>query len=177
MYLPRKKNVAREFISKLHQELGITMILVTHDKEEAFMLSDKVAIFLEGHLQQLDTPINIYKQPKTIAIADFIGDANYIQGVVKNYVFSCFLGSVPVEKICAGDAKLMLRHDQINMRRNNGVPALVTDKKYKGQLTTYTLIMQIEKNPILKVTSQASNFEVGERVFIETQLQDGCVFV
>ncbi|UCI31936.1 ABC transporter ATP-binding protein [Mesorhizobium sp. B4-1-4] len=67
---------------RLHQELGITVLHVTHDQEEALVLSDRIAIFNRGRIEQLDNPKGIYDHPKTEFVADFIGEANIFRGVV-----------------------------------------------------------------------------------------------
>ncbi|MBW4578524.1 MAG: ABC transporter ATP-binding protein [Tildeniella nuda ZEHNDER 1965/U140] len=63
-------------LSNLHQELGLTFIMVTHDQEEALSLSDRIAVMNLGKIEQIDTPNRIYEQPQTAFVADFIGDTN-----------------------------------------------------------------------------------------------------
>jgi putative spermidine/putrescine transport system ATP-binding protein len=65
-------------IVRLHQEFGMTIIYVTHDQEEALVMSDRVAVFNNGRIEQLSTPADIYENPSTLFIADFIGDSNII---------------------------------------------------------------------------------------------------
>jgi len=170
------KESMRDFVSKLHKELGITTVLVTHDKEEAFMLSERVAVFLEGRLQQFDTPAQIYHQPKSIQVADFIGEVNYIKGTVKNGSLSCFLGEFVADHISDNEARLMLRYDQLILTENDGVPALILDKKYKGKTTTYTLSIQAESDVVLKLDSSLNEIEVGSLVKIKAQADAGIVF-
>jgi putative 2-aminoethylphosphonate ABC transporter ATP-binding protein len=74
----------RTVIKKLQEELGVTMIYVTHDQEEALALADRVAIMREGKIRQIGTPWEIYKQPKTSFIAEFVGTSNFIKGTRKN---------------------------------------------------------------------------------------------
>ncbi|MEG1647124.1 MAG: ABC transporter ATP-binding protein, partial [Clostridia bacterium] len=57
------RNEMREFVLDLQKKLKITTILVTHDKEEALMMSDKIAVMIDGSINQFDTPINLYKKP------------------------------------------------------------------------------------------------------------------
>ncbi len=64
----------RSELKRLHQELGTTVIYVTHDQIEALTMSTRVAIFFEGELAQVDTPINVYSNPADLRIADFIGN-------------------------------------------------------------------------------------------------------
>lgn len=67
-------------LSNLHQELGLTFIMVTHDQEEALSLSDRIAVMRDGKIEQIGTPNEIYESPQTPFIADFIGDTNLFRG-------------------------------------------------------------------------------------------------
>ena len=69
----------RTQIKKIQQELKITTVLVTHDQEESFSISDKVAIMNNGRIEQHDTPENIYTSPNSEFIADFVGFKNFIR--------------------------------------------------------------------------------------------------
>jgi spermidine/putrescine transport system ATP-binding protein len=70
-------------LSNLHQELGVTFVMVTHDQEEALSLSDRIAVMNMGKIEQIGTPSEIYESPKTPFVADFIGDTNLFQGRVE----------------------------------------------------------------------------------------------
>ena len=74
----------RTVIKKLQEELGITMIYVTHDQEEALALADRVVVMREGEIRQIGTPWEIYKEPKTSFIAEFVGTSNFITGIKKD---------------------------------------------------------------------------------------------
>ena len=65
-------------IRRLHDELGITTIYVTHDQREALTMSDRVAVMNSGHIQQIDTPQQIYDRPSTRFVAEFMGEANIL---------------------------------------------------------------------------------------------------
>ena len=67
-------------LSNLHQELGITFVMVTHDQEEALSLSDRIAVMHEGKIEQIGSPNQIYEPPRTPFVADFIGDTNLFRG-------------------------------------------------------------------------------------------------
>ncbi|MDB9313661.1 ABC transporter ATP-binding protein [Spirulina sp. CS-785/01] len=69
-------------LSRLHQELGTTFMMVTHDQEEALSLSDRIAVIQSGNIEQVGTPSEIYEQPKTAFVADFIGDTNLFRGSI-----------------------------------------------------------------------------------------------
>jgi putative spermidine/putrescine transport system ATP-binding protein len=63
-------------IRKIQQRLGITMVYVTHDQSEALTMSDRIAVFHEGRIQQLSDPVTLYNQPETASSPVFIGDNN-----------------------------------------------------------------------------------------------------
>jgi putative spermidine/putrescine transport system ATP-binding protein len=67
-------------IKRIHRELGITFIYVTHDQEEALVLSDRIAIFCDGQIVQLGTSDELYERPATVFVADFIGESNLLTG-------------------------------------------------------------------------------------------------
>jgi len=74
----------RTVIKKLQEDLGITLIYVTHDQEEALALADRVVIMRDGQIRQIGSPWDIYKEPKTSFIAEFVGTSNFISGTKKN---------------------------------------------------------------------------------------------
>lgn len=74
----------RAVIKRLQHELGITMIYVTHDQEEALSMADRVVVMREGQLRQVGSPWEIYKHPKTSFIAEFVGTSNFYEGHIKD---------------------------------------------------------------------------------------------
>ncbi len=70
----------RAVIKRLQQDLGITMIYVTHDQEEALSMADRVVVMREGQFRQVGSPWEIYKKPKTSFIAEFVGTSNFFEG-------------------------------------------------------------------------------------------------
>jgi multiple sugar transport system ATP-binding protein len=75
----------RREIARLHQELKVTMIYVTHDQVEAMTLGDRIVVMNKGHVMQIDTPINLYEKPKNKFVAGFIGNPamNFANGTVE----------------------------------------------------------------------------------------------
>ena len=70
-------------IRRLHRELGVTMVYVTHDQSEALTMSDRIAVFHQGRIQQIDTPEAIYERPANAFVARFIGENNRVVGTVE----------------------------------------------------------------------------------------------
>jgi spermidine/putrescine transport system ATP-binding protein len=71
-------------LKRLQKRLGITFVYVTHDQEEALTMSDRIAIMNGGVIEQLDAPKDIYEHPKTRFVANFIGESNVLDGIVRS---------------------------------------------------------------------------------------------
>ena len=78
----------RREIARLHQELKVTMIYVTHDQVEAMTLGDRIVVMNKGHVMQIDTPLNLYERPKNKFVAGFIGNPamNFANGTIESSV-------------------------------------------------------------------------------------------
>jgi mannopine transport system ATP-binding protein len=70
-------------IRRIQRSVGVTMIYVTHDQDEAFTMSDRVAVIHEGRLAQIGSPIDLYRAPATPFVADFVGQMNFLDGVMR----------------------------------------------------------------------------------------------
>jgi putative spermidine/putrescine transport system ATP-binding protein len=103
----------RQEIRSIQSRLGITTIYVTHDQEEAFSISDRVAIMSAGQIQQIGRPAEIYRSPQNLFVAEFVGTVNRLEGTVVD-AGSVVVGSngtkvrVPSHDWSAGDAVTVL---------------------------------------------------------------------
>jgi putative spermidine/putrescine transport system ATP-binding protein len=70
-------------IKHLHEKLGITVVYVTHDQGEALTMSDRIAVFNDGRIQQLAPPSDLYERPENIFVASFIGENNVLPGTIE----------------------------------------------------------------------------------------------
>ena len=70
-------------LKRIQQQMGITFVYVTHDQEEALTMSDTVVVMDKGRIQQIGTPEDIYNEPKNAFVADFIGESNIIDGIMR----------------------------------------------------------------------------------------------
>lgn len=77
-----RKDMQNE-LKNIQRQLGITFVFVTHDQEEALSMSDTVVVMNQGKIQQIGTPIDIYNEPENAFVADFIGESNIIDGVMR----------------------------------------------------------------------------------------------
>ncbi len=74
----------RSELKRLQRALGITTIFVTHDQQEALVLSDRIAVMNEGRVEQIGTPTEIYQRPSTVFVADFVGSTNLLDGTLES---------------------------------------------------------------------------------------------
>jgi putative spermidine/putrescine transport system ATP-binding protein len=106
-------------IKRIHRELGITMIYVTHDQTEAMTMSDRVAVFSSGKIEQVGSPLDVYNKPANRFVGEFIGDSNFFAGRVDaarpGVVELAGIGPVRVAGIQAqtGDIDLMIRPERL----------------------------------------------------------------
>ena len=80
--LKLRKDMQKE-LKRIQRQLGITFVFVTHDQEEALTMSDRVVVMDNGKIQQIGTPQDIYNEPQNAFVADFIGESNIVDGIMK----------------------------------------------------------------------------------------------
>jgi putative spermidine/putrescine transport system ATP-binding protein len=89
-------------IKHIHQQLGVTVVYVTHDQSEALTMSDRVAVFNDGDIQQIDTPLNLYEHPRSSFVANFIGENNRLTGtLLRNHGETCEIQLSDGERVTA----------------------------------------------------------------------------
>ncbi len=139
-------------LKRIQQEVGITFIYVTHDQEEALTMSDRVAVFNAGRIEQIGTPAEIYEHPATVFVAGFVGVSNLLERDGTQY-------TVRPEKIrvTTGD---------------EGEPGTIRDAVYMGPVTRY--IVELDAGGELSVLHQnleTSSSDVatalGQRVLLD----------
>jgi putative spermidine/putrescine transport system ATP-binding protein len=108
-------------IKRIHREVGITMIYVTHDQTEAMTMSDRVAVFRNGGVEQVGSPLDVYNRPVNRFVGEFIGDSNFFAGRADpsspQRVELTGIGPVQVAKdVPAGEVELMIRPERLRLR-------------------------------------------------------------
>lgn len=117
----------RDLIREIQQDMGITTLFVTHDQEEAAVLSDKVALILHGTLQQYDPPMAFYDAPRSREIADFFGGVNFLPGAKSGDNFTCDLGVLNAPRgITSGNGIATIRPEDIRIADPSAVDNVVT---------------------------------------------------
>ncbi len=132
-------------IRSIQRELGVTMVYVTHDQQEAMTLSDRIAVFNEGRIQQAATPETLYEEPATEFVARFVGDNNLLRGVVRGVhgelcsvaVGDGLVEAFMVEPLAVGDSTVLaIRPERValspSIEYSNSVAAGVEDMVFQG---------------------------------------------
>ena len=114
-------------LRQLQQQFGVTTIVVTHDQHEAMMLSDRLVVLKGGRVQQCDTPSAVYRKPANAFVAEFLGAANLLPGVVRGPDRIDILGrtlALPTMLAAGTPVTLAVRSEDIRFERNStGIPA------------------------------------------------------
>ncbi|MBZ9772514.1 ABC transporter ATP-binding protein [Mesorhizobium sp. CO1-1-8] len=132
-------------IRALHHRLGLTIVFVTHDQIEALTMSDRIAVFNRGGIEQIGTPREVYDRPATRFVAEFIGETNLIEGIVEQLKPASSLIRLDDGKTLevAGDAPVgrrvlvSVRPERVSLAEGtvegaNAWPATVVDSIYQG---------------------------------------------
>jgi len=140
----------RDAVAAAIRAAGATAILVTHDQEEALSMGQRVGVLQHGVLAQMSPPENLYRQPVSAGIADFVGDAVFLPGIAAEGWAHCALGAMPLAPSAlaedtAGPVTVMIRPEQIRITRDaalGGVPAMVTNVAFYGHEAMVTLSLK-----------------------------------
>ncbi|WP_287809077.1 ABC transporter ATP-binding protein [Pseudomonas sp.] len=180
-------NLDVELRRRLSQEVrdilkhrGTSAMLVTHDQEEAFSVSDKVGVFQRGRLEQWDTPYNLYHQPQTPFVAGFIGQGYFLPGTLNTaHSVQTELGelhSATAHPGAHGSAvKVLLRPDSIVHAPEGPLKARVTGKSFQGANTLYRL--QLDSGcPLEALLPSRLDAELGETIGIRVAAEHVVLF-
>ena len=129
-----------ELVRRLHRENGITTVMITHDKEEAMELSDRLALMEEGRILAFDSPERLYNSPKDIKTAAMLGDVNFFKGQVDGSTFTSDIISFNTDKK-AGEYKLLLRPSELTVDKPEkmGIKARLKQTSFRGEITELVL--------------------------------------
>lgn len=137
-------------IKRIQKQLGITTLFVTHDQEECFSISDKVAVMNQGVIEQFDTPENIYHRPKTEFVARFIGFENFLPLKKQGNVYKTEAGAVfTIEADQGEDVLGTIRPEDIKVadegQNENVLEGTVGVRTFLGKNYQYEVITEAGK--------------------------------
>lgn len=137
------RDVMRKEIKRIKKQFGVTMVIVTHDQEDAFKLADRVIVINQGHIEQIGTPEELYKEPKSNFISSFIGENNII------------------------DENFVIRPEEITIKLDSSGEGKVVDVTYLGATVEY--LVETSDGDTLKVLTMSTveRFNIGDKVSIQ----------
>jgi iron(III) transport system ATP-binding protein len=128
----------RTEVRALLKQVNTTAILVTHDQQEAMMMADRMAVMLEGHVQQVDVPEVIYHYPATRAVANFVGQGTFVPATVAGSIAESDLGRFELERDSAAEkVDLLLRPRDVTIDVDPDGIAYVVSRTFHGAEFTY----------------------------------------
>jgi iron(III) transport system ATP-binding protein len=110
---PERRVQIRSDVRDILKRAGITVVLVTHDQEEALSIADRVAVMLDGRIVQFATPDELYHQPVNRTVASFIGDAQWLHGEAIDGTVTTILGELRVNPSLSGPVQVLIRPEMI----------------------------------------------------------------
>lgn len=166
----------REEIRELQQRLSLTVVYVTHDQEEALAVSDRIIVMEEGRISQIGSPRELYEQPKSLFVANFIGDSNIlpctINGSGKREKV-LMIGHLKIKKAGirseSGTTSALIRPEHIKLFRKATTSALagtVEKATYIGSKVEYNIRTSVGSVFAVSLSDQ-EEFRVGENIFLK----------
>lgn len=174
----------RSEIKRLHHELGTTIIYVTHDQVEALTMSTRIAIFFEGKLEQVATPMDIYQNPVSLRVADFIGNprVNFVKGTgamedggslkvssqLGETVFSSRLFTEDMPGEYSGECVIGIRPEKVKIFRE-AAPGRIEGHVYSVQSagSETTVHVKVGTENILVKEIGIKFYDVDQKVYLE----------
>lgn len=132
----------RREVEKILRQTGMSAILVTHDQEEAFAMADRVGVLNNGCLEQLDAPETLYHTPATRFVADFVGEADFVPGIVEKEIVTEVGVFDNVSGLPQGTkVELMIRPDDVHFEPSPKGGALIAGRRFRGSENRYALTL------------------------------------
>jgi iron(III) transport system ATP-binding protein len=134
------RSATRREVEKVLRDSGMSAILVTHDQEEAFSMADRVGVLNNGALEQLAEPEVLYHMPATRFVADFVGQADFLPGEVRDAVIT-EVGAFPNSSALPRGSKveLMIRPDDVDLEPDESGEGVIVGRKFRGSENLYTV--------------------------------------
>ena len=166
-------------VRDLLKKSDVTALLVTHDQDEAFAISDKIALMNNGEIEQSDTPYQIYHKPNSLFAADFIGKGTVINvgidatGLLANNLGSLSLSSLPTN--VGNHVKLLVRPDDIAFDESSDTKLKIVSKSFLGPNYLYNLSLE-DGQTVPCLTHSHIDMEIGTELPVKFDLRHVVIF-
>jgi len=167
-------------VRDLLKDTRTTCILVTHDQQDAFTFGEVVGVMRRGAIEQWDGPYNLYHQPATPFVADFIGDGVLLKGIVIDgkhvkTELAILRGHVPHEHPANAPVRVLVRPDDIVHDDDSPLTARIKKKAFRGESYLYTLELPSGQE-VLSLVHSHHNHDVGAPLGIKMEVKHLVVF-
>lgn len=164
------RQVTREEVRELLKKFGISVVLVTHDQEEALSFADRVAVMNNGTIEQIGTPENVYRKPKTVYVANFLGKTNIIETCINDGYADTPLGLIEIDSPDKTKVLLSIRPEYFNLAthladKNDSVSGRIIAREFKGHDLTYTV--KVRGKHYFVQTNYKQHYHVGDEVSLK----------
>lgn len=156
----------------IQRQVGTTFVFVTHDQEEAMGLADRIAILNEGRIEQMGTPEEIYRRPRTRFVAEFIGESNILNGRKIGSMFELENGTrIPIDAMASSETTaLVVRPESLRIDADGFLDAEIISRAYLGPVTRVVLKLADSEQHVVSIISDhalqlldESTLEIGRR--------------
>jgi len=173
---PLLRTAMRDDLAAILRQVGVTVVLVTHDREEAFSLADRIALMRHGTIVQSGSPEALYLQPTDRWAAEFVGAGNFMRGRVEGDLVDTLLGRFPVTgSYGSADVDVLIRPELLGLRPDPRGSGEIVAREFRGHDVVYRVALA---DGTVLVSQRPSNETValGTRVSLEPHLQVVPVF-
>ncbi|PEN14182.1 iron ABC transporter ATP-binding protein [Longibacter salinarum] len=160
----------RQEVRGLLKERGMSAVLVTHDQEEALSFADRVAVMRGGQIEQVGTPEEVYYQPRTLFVAQFLGRTNLLLSQARGRQAQTALGEIGLNRDAEGTVLVSLRPEHLTLEPGDtdaGPTGTVIDRAFKGHDITYRV--ECDGAEYLVHTHNRMSYQPGDHVSIRPQ--------
>ncbi len=160
----------RNELKKMQKDFGITTIYVTHDQEEALTLSDRIAVFNKGYIEQIGTPNEVYNFSRTEFVCNFIGDINRLSDAVV-----AKLNAAGAQVDAAKHNYVRLERLHVNVEPQGGqvaLPGVVTMREYYGLFIKYYIALEGQTIKVIEKNDGVRIYEEGQQVSVVIDPRD-----
>ncbi|MEM6429274.1 MAG: ABC transporter ATP-binding protein [Deinococcota bacterium] len=168
----------RDEVRRILTSSQTTTILVTHDQEEAMTFADKLVVMRQGHLEQLGKPEEVYLQPHTAFVAQFLGNTNILRGQAQGKQVESSLGKLELSKPASGSVMVSVRPEDIDFvpaghpQVDDAAPAKVISRNFKGHDLTFSCQLTQEtsaERTVIVHTGPRCEVQPGDTVYLSSK--------
>ncbi|WP_427869738.1 ABC transporter ATP-binding protein [Leucobacter luti] len=178
-------------IKRIHREVGSTFVYVTHDQEEALSMSDRIAVFNNGKIEQVGTSEDLYEAPQTLFVGRFLGESTVLlgKGVADGETRTAI--EVAGHRVVADgqsiheDLAILIRPENLRLHPmgstvpegENQIPVEIVDVTYLGSSRRYTVRLPDGSDGTVRLSHEAMPFELGEPALMSWRVRAGVLLV